>query len=82
MVNEDTCLVLLKRLSLVSWLETSMLLQRLIVRVCLVLCVLCVFCVSWCVSKVTLLEAGASVGGLVAGWKTPGGRSVEAGVHG
>lgn len=31
---------------------------------------------------VTLLEAGASPGGLVAGWKTPGGRSVEAGIHG
>ncbi|GJD17876.1 amine oxidase [Rivularia sp. IAM M-261] len=31
---------------------------------------------------VTLLEAGAYPGGLVAGWKTPGGRSVEAGIHG
>ncbi|MEB3827545.1 hydroxysqualene dehydroxylase [Phormidium sp. CCY1219] len=31
---------------------------------------------------VTLLEAGDSPGGLVAGWKTPGGRSVEAGIHG
>jgi uncharacterized protein with NAD-binding domain and iron-sulfur cluster len=31
---------------------------------------------------VTLLEAGSYPGGLVAGWKTPGGRSVEAGVHG
>ncbi|MBX2865910.1 MAG: FAD-dependent oxidoreductase [Leptolyngbyaceae cyanobacterium MAG.088] len=31
---------------------------------------------------VTLLEAGAQPGGLVAGWKTPGGRSVEAGIHG
>ncbi len=31
---------------------------------------------------VTLLEAGAYPGGLVAGWKTDGGRSVEAGVHG
>ncbi|WP_019501651.1 FAD-dependent oxidoreductase [Pseudanabaena sp. PCC 6802] len=31
---------------------------------------------------VTLLEAGAYPGGLVAGWKTAGGRSVEAGVHG
>ncbi|MGB6166838.1 MAG: FAD-dependent oxidoreductase, partial [Geitlerinemataceae cyanobacterium] len=31
---------------------------------------------------VTLLEAGSSPGGLVAGWKTPGGRSVEAGIHG
>lgn len=31
---------------------------------------------------VTLLEAGAYPGGLVAGWKTEGGRSVEAGVHG
>jgi uncharacterized protein with NAD-binding domain and iron-sulfur cluster len=31
---------------------------------------------------VTLLEAGDYPGGLVAGWKTAGGRSVEAGVHG
>lgn len=31
---------------------------------------------------VTLLEAGAQPGGLVAGWKTAGGRSVEAGIHG
>ncbi len=31
---------------------------------------------------VTLLEAGAQAGGLVAGWKTAGGRSVEAGIHG
>jgi uncharacterized protein with NAD-binding domain and iron-sulfur cluster len=31
---------------------------------------------------VTLLEAGAHPGGLVAGWKTATGRSVEAGVHG
>jgi uncharacterized protein with NAD-binding domain and iron-sulfur cluster len=31
---------------------------------------------------VTLLEAGAYPGGLVAGWQTPGGRSVEAGIHG
>ncbi len=31
---------------------------------------------------VTLLEAGAHPGGLVAGWKTPKGRSVEAGIHG
>lgn len=31
---------------------------------------------------VTLLEAGAQPGGLVAGWKTPGGRSVEVGIHG
>ncbi len=31
---------------------------------------------------VTLLEAGAYPGGLVAGWKTPGGRSIEAGIHG
>ena len=29
-----------------------------------------------------LLEAGSHPGGLVAGWKTPGGRSVEAGIHG
>lgn len=27
----------------------------------------------------TLLEAGPSVGGLVAGWKTKGGKSIEAG---
>jgi len=32
--------------------------------------------------EVTLLEAGAHPGGLVAGWKTAGGRSVEAGIHG
>lgn len=31
---------------------------------------------------VTLLEAGPYPGGLVAGWKTPTGRSVEAGIHG
>jgi len=31
---------------------------------------------------VTLLEAGSQTGGLVAGWKTDGGRSVEAGIHG
>ncbi|MEM8808221.1 MAG: FAD-dependent oxidoreductase [Cyanobacteria bacterium P01_G01_bin.38] len=31
---------------------------------------------------VTLLEAGTYPGGLVAGWQTPGGRSVEAGIHG
>ncbi|MDX2256200.1 MAG: FAD-dependent oxidoreductase [Pseudanabaenaceae cyanobacterium bins.39] len=31
---------------------------------------------------VTLLEAGSQTGGLVAGWKTEGGRSVEAGIHG
>ena len=31
---------------------------------------------------VTLLEAGPVPGGLVAGWKTEAGRSVEAGVHG
>lgn len=32
--------------------------------------------------RVTLLEAGAHPGGLVAGWKTATGRSVEGGVHG
>jgi uncharacterized protein with NAD-binding domain and iron-sulfur cluster len=32
--------------------------------------------------EVTLLEAGAYPGGLVAGWKTAGGRSIEAGIHG
>ena len=32
--------------------------------------------------KVTLLEAGSYPGGLVAGWRTNGGRSVEAGIHG
>jgi uncharacterized protein with NAD-binding domain and iron-sulfur cluster len=32
--------------------------------------------------QVTLLEAGATPGGLVAGWKTAAGRSVEAGIHG
>ncbi|MCX7592869.1 MAG: FAD-dependent oxidoreductase [Fischerella sp.] len=31
---------------------------------------------------VTLLEAGSYPGGLVAGWRTSGGRSVEAGIHG
>ncbi|MEO1094846.1 MAG: FAD-dependent oxidoreductase [Cyanobacteria bacterium J06638_28] len=31
---------------------------------------------------VTLLEAGSYPGGLVAGWKTQQGRSVEAGIHG
>jgi uncharacterized protein with NAD-binding domain and iron-sulfur cluster len=31
---------------------------------------------------VTLLEASPHAGGLVAGWKTPQGRSVEAGIHG
>jgi uncharacterized protein with NAD-binding domain and iron-sulfur cluster len=31
---------------------------------------------------VTLLEAGAYPGGLVAGWKTANGRSIEAGIHG
>ncbi|MEW6496595.1 MAG: FAD-dependent oxidoreductase [Cyanobacteriota bacterium] len=31
---------------------------------------------------VTLLEAGPYPGGLVAGWKTSGGRSVEGGIHG
>ncbi|MBD2461400.1 FAD-dependent oxidoreductase [Oscillatoria sp. FACHB-1407] len=31
---------------------------------------------------VTLLEAGAYPGGLVAGWKTAQGRSIEAGIHG
>ncbi|WP_013321943.1 hydroxysqualene dehydroxylase [Gloeothece verrucosa] len=32
--------------------------------------------------RVTLLEAAPYPGGLVAGWKTPGGRSVEGGIHG
>jgi uncharacterized protein with NAD-binding domain and iron-sulfur cluster len=32
--------------------------------------------------EVTLLEAGAHPGGLVAGWQTAGGRSLEAGIHG
>lgn len=32
--------------------------------------------------EVTLLEAAPYPGGLVAGWKTPGGRSVEGGIHG
>jgi uncharacterized protein with NAD-binding domain and iron-sulfur cluster len=31
---------------------------------------------------VTLLEAGSYPGGLVAGWRSPGGKSVEAGIHG
>lgn len=31
---------------------------------------------------VTLLEAGPYPGGLVAGWQTPQGRAVEAGIHG
>lgn len=32
--------------------------------------------------NVTLLEAGPQPGGLVAGWKTDAGRSVEVGIHG
>jgi uncharacterized protein with NAD-binding domain and iron-sulfur cluster len=32
--------------------------------------------------NVTLLEAGAYPGGLVAGWQTAAGKSVEAGIHG
>ncbi|MDY6784259.1 MAG: FAD-dependent oxidoreductase [Cyanobacteriota bacterium] len=32
--------------------------------------------------NVILLEAAPYPGGLVAGWKTPGGRSVEGGIHG
>lgn len=32
--------------------------------------------------NVTLLEAGSYPGGLVAGWKTTAGRSIEAGIHG
>ncbi len=32
--------------------------------------------------EVTLLEAGSYPGGLVAGWKTTKGKSVEAGIHG
>jgi uncharacterized protein with NAD-binding domain and iron-sulfur cluster len=32
--------------------------------------------------QVTLLEAGATVGGLVSAWQTPTGRAVEAGIHG
>lgn len=32
--------------------------------------------------QVTLLEAGAQPGGLVSGWQTASGRSVEAGIHG
>jgi uncharacterized protein with NAD-binding domain and iron-sulfur cluster len=32
--------------------------------------------------EVTLLEAGPYPGGLVAGWKTAQGRSIEAGIHG
>ncbi len=32
--------------------------------------------------RVTLLEAGSHPGGLVAGWKTAAGRSVEGGIHG
>jgi hypothetical protein len=31
---------------------------------------------------VTLLEAGRQPGGLVAGWKSASGRSVEVGIHG
>lgn len=43
------------------------------------------FLFSWILQEefdVVLLEGGKSVGGLVAGWQTPGGRPVEAGVHG
>jgi uncharacterized protein with NAD-binding domain and iron-sulfur cluster len=32
--------------------------------------------------EVTLIDSAPSVGGLVAGWKTKQGKSVEAGVHG
>ena len=32
--------------------------------------------------QVTLLEASSQPGGLVAGWRTPEGRSVEGGIHG
>ncbi len=32
--------------------------------------------------EVILLEAGPHPGGLVSGWRTPGGRGVEAGIHG
>lgn len=32
--------------------------------------------------KVTILDASEKPGGLSAGWRTPGGRSVEAGIKG
>jgi len=32
--------------------------------------------------RVTLLEASQNAGGLAGGWRTPGGRPVEAGIHG
>ena len=32
--------------------------------------------------KVTILDASETPGGLSAGWRTPGGRSVEAGIKG
>lgn len=31
---------------------------------------------------VTLLDASSAVGGLAGGWRTPGGRPIEAGIHG
>lgn len=41
---------------------------------------------AWHLAKsgyaVDVLEAGPHPGGLVAGWQTPGGRSVEVGIHG
>ena len=40
---------------------------------------------AWHLAKsgyaVDVLEAGPHPGGLVAGWQTPGGRSVEVGIH-
>ena len=32
--------------------------------------------------KVTILDASETPGGLSSGWRTPGGRSVEAGIKG
>jgi hypothetical protein len=50
MVNEDTCLVLLKRLPLVSWLEPQCSLSvSLWFYVSCVVCVLVVLCVVVCV---------------------------------
>ncbi len=41
---------------------------------------------AWHLAKngytVDVLEAGPGPGGLVAGWTTAGGRSVEVGIHG
>lgn len=42
----------------------------------------CLNSCNWQGLDVTLVEAGPQPGGLVAGWKTDSGRSVEVGIHG